>query len=116
MQLTVHSPTLLGLLLDPYSSLSHSIFYGRASADAYLGTVGEEVTSWDNMISHVIVLSWTERRSETQDGSADLVWSARKRVLLFTRQKVSTKSREWGKKLKFLDKLSLRVHSRTRSF
>lgn len=75
MQLTVHSSTLLSLLLDPYRGLSYGIFYGWVLANAYLGTVGEEVTSWNGMISHLIVLSWRSTnakvRSETQDASAD---------------------------------------------
>lgn len=58
MQLTIHSSTLLSLLLDPHRGLSYGIFYGGVLADAYLGTIGEEVTSFNCMISHLIVLSW----------------------------------------------------------
>jgi hypothetical protein len=66
MQLTVHSSTLLRLLLDPYHGLSYGIFYGGVSADAYLGTVGEEVPSWNSMISHLIVLSWRSTIAKIQ--------------------------------------------------
>jgi hypothetical protein len=116
MQLTVHSSKFLSLLLDPYRGLSYDIFYGGVLANAYLGTVSEEVTSWNGMISHLIVLSWRRTnakvRPETQDASADSAYAARRRVLFIMRQTVSTKSRGWDEKLK----LSLRVHSRKGSF
>jgi hypothetical protein len=66
VQLTVHSSTLLRLLLDPYHGLSYGIFYGGVSANAYLGTVGEEVTSWNSMISHLIVLSWRSTNAKIE--------------------------------------------------
>jgi hypothetical protein len=74
-QLTVHLSTLLSVLLGPYLGLSYGVFYGAVFANAYLGTAGEEVTSFKDMRSHLIVLSWRSTsakvRSKTQDASAD---------------------------------------------
>ena len=90
VQLTVHSSTLISLLLDPYRGLVHGIVYGGVSANAYLGTVGEEVTGWNGMIDHLIVSLWRSTNAtvecETQDASVDPAEAAGRRVLLCTRQ------------------------------
>lgn len=67
-QLTVHFSTRSAILLDPCIGPCYDVFDGGGSANAYLGTVGEEGTSWDNVINHLDAFSCKVASEESRSG------------------------------------------------